>query len=89
MSKKYKGQSEQHRRKAKKKAKKTAVPFVRPREWAQAELVGVLGWIERLEAPLGESYPPDWRAGQLRHYRKRAKQLRSEIRRHAKEAKDA
>ncbi len=74
---------ERRRRKAAKKKKSKPSGFVRPLEWAIEELNGVTGWIKKLAGPEGDGYPQAWRAGQLRHYKKRATMLRVEIKAHA------
>lgn len=81
--------SERRRRVVARKKKGPKPEFSRPREWAEQELIGVNGWIARLEGIEGESYPPGWRVGQLRHYRKRAKYIRAEIKRHKTSEKKA
>lgn len=81
--------SERRRRVVARKRKGAKPPFIRPREWAEQELIGVKGWIARLEGAEGETYPPDWRKGQLRHYRNRAKELRAEIKRYKASEKKA
>lgn len=53
--------------------------FVRPREWAEQELIGVRGWLKRLKGEGREMYPEGWRRGQIRHYEKRARVLKGEI----------
>ncbi len=73
--------SERRRQKKARPKRKAAKPdFVRPRAWAQSELQGVLHWITRLAGEEGEAFPAAWRAGQLKHYKLRAKDLRKEIR---------
>lgn len=61
--------------------------FTRPREWAEQELIGVLAWLERLQGEKGDHYPKGWRTGQVRHYKKRAKDLRAEIRERKRQEK--
>ena len=76
-SKKRPGEKRRKQRRA--RLKKAAVDFSRPIEWAQAELVGVVDWLERLKGPAGQQFPKGWRQGQLKHYRKRVTTLRAEI----------
>ena len=70
----------ERRRIKKRKRQKAAAPdFHRPVEWARAELVGVQNWLGRLKGPDGKRFPEGWRAGQEKHYTRRAKTLRAEI----------
>lgn len=82
MSPSSKTPSERRRRQGAPKRIKAKPAFTRPREWAEQELLGVRGWITRLAGEEGDSYPKDWRKGQLRHYRARARDLRREIQGH-------
>ena len=70
----------ERRRVKKRKRQKTAAPdFHRPVEWARAELAGVQNWLVRLKGPEGQEFPRGWRTGQVKHYQKRARMLRDEI----------
>ena len=73
---------DKRRQKVARKRKHKPHGFERPKEWAVEELNGVTAWIKKLEGPEGDKYPPTWRSGQLRHYKKRAKMLRAEIKSH-------
>lgn len=70
---------ERRRRKGKKKADPSRPRFNRPIEWAQAELDGVTAWLARLKGSEGESFPEGWRRGQIKHYEKRARMVRAEL----------
>lgn len=70
---------ERRRRKGKKKANPKSPSFLRPVEWALSELSGVVAWLGDLKGPSGERFPVGWRNGQIKHYTKRAKMLRAEI----------
>lgn len=80
---------DKRRRKASAKRGGAKAPFTRPREWAEQELIGVKGWITRLEGEEGDTYPQDWRNGMIRHYRRRARQLRGEISTHRRRERSA
>lgn len=79
MAKGKKRPGERRRRKGKKRADPERPRFHRPVEWAKSELEGVVAWLERLQGPEGESYPEGWRRGQIKHYEKRARMVRAEI----------
>lgn len=70
---------ESRRRKKRKRQKAEAPGFHRPVEWARAELVGVQNWLVRLRGPAGKAFPEGWRRGQIKHYSKRVRTLRDEI----------
>lgn len=79
MSKDKRRPGERRRRKGKKKADPSRPRFNRPIEWAQAELDGVTAWLARLKGSEGESFPEGWRRGQIKHYEKRARMVRAEL----------
>lgn len=74
--------SEIRRRHKARKAAKPKPQFDRPREWAESELRGVIGWLKALRSSAADKYPEDWRKGQTRHYKHRARELRAEIKDH-------
>lgn len=82
MSRKSLTPGEHRRRKVRARAKEAKPEFTRPREWAEAELHGVLNWLKSLKSPEADKYPEDWRKGQTRHYKHRARELRAEIKAH-------
>ena len=79
MTGKKKRPGETRRLKRRRKQRGAAPKFHRPESWARAELVGVENWLKRLKGSEGQEFPEGWRKGQIKHYRKRAKMLREEI----------
>lgn len=79
MAPKKKRPGDRRRQRSQSKRKKDKPPFDRPREWAEQELIGVRNWLGRLKGDEQHRYPEGWRRGQIKHYEKRARMLKSEI----------